>query len=150
VEDSYSLGGRFGVPLRSGAVLTLGLSYAYTGPQQTHPGGTTIPCFTSTGAPNLLAFGLLDSRYELPDYSLVNARVRFTSAGGNWNLTVFGNNLTDEVYGNFATRFGGAFWDTPVGVGPVAAPERSALGITRGRPREYGVTFQYNFGEAGR
>jgi iron complex outermembrane receptor protein len=80
----------------------------------------------------------------------VNARVRFTSAGGNWNLTVFGNNLTDEVYGNFATRFGGAFWDTPVGVGPVAAPERSALGITRGRPREYGVTFQYNFGEAGR
>ena len=108
-----------------------------------------IPCFTATGAPNVLASGLLDSRYELPSYDLLNARIRYTSASGDWDLTVFGNNLTDEVYGNFATRFGGAFWDTPTGVGPVAGPQRSALGITRGRPREYGVTFQYNFGGGG-
>ena len=27
--------------------------------------------------------------------------------------------------------------------------QRSALGVTRGRPREYGVTFQYNFGGGG-
>ncbi len=27
--------------------------------------------------------------------------------------------------------------------------ERSALSLTRGRPSEYGVTFQYNFGNAG-
>jgi len=59
---------------------------------------------------------------------------------------VFGNNLTDEVYGNFASRFGGAFWDTPTGLGPIAGPQRSALGVTRGRPRELGITFQYNFG----
>ena len=100
-----------------------------------------------TGAPNSLASGLLDSRYELPDYSLLNGRVRYTSASGNWELTVFGNNLTDEVYGNFATRFGGAFWDTPTGrSGALRRRERSALGVTRGRPREYGITFQYNFG----
>jgi hypothetical protein len=30
-----------------------------------------------------------------------------------------------------------------------AVPERSALGNTMGRPREYGVTFQYNFGGGG-
>ena len=147
VEDSYSLGGRFLVPLARGGMLTFGLSYAYKGAQHTHPGGTTLPCFTATGAPNVLAAGLLDSRYELPGYDLVNARVRYTSARGDWDLTLFGNNLTDEVYGNFATRFGGAFWDTPTGLGPIAGPERSALGVTRGRPSEYGVTFQYNFGE---
>jgi iron complex outermembrane receptor protein len=147
VEDSYSVGARWTKAFERGGGLTVGLTFAYTGPQETHPGGTTIPCFNAiTGAPNVLASGLLDSRYELPGYSLVNGRVRYTSADGMWELALFGNNLTDEVYGNFATRFGGAFWDTPTGVGAVAAPQRSALGITRGRPREYGVSFQYNFG----
>ena len=28
----------------------------------------------------------------------------------------------------------------------IATPQRSALGVTRGRPREYGITFQFNFG----
>jgi iron complex outermembrane receptor protein len=147
VESSYSLGGRWNKSLGSGAGLTIGLSYSYTGEQQTHNGGTTRPCFDATGAVNVLASGLLDSRYQLPDYSLLNGRVRYTSANGKLELTVFGNNLTDEVYGNFATRFGGAFWDTPTGVGAVAAPERSALGITRGRPRELGVSAQFNFGD---
>ena len=147
VEDSYSLGGRWTNDLDRGATLTVGLSYAYTGEQQTHPGGTTTLCFDPlTGAPNLLAQGLLDSRYLLEGYGLLNGRVRYTSAEGNWELSVFGNNLTDEVYGNYASRFGGAYWDTPTGVPAVAAPERSALGVTRGRPREYGISFQYNFG----
>jgi iron complex outermembrane recepter protein len=145
-ERSRSLGGRWLVPMHSGAGLTIGLSYAYTGPQHTHPGGTETPCFNPvTGAPNVVARGLLDSRYRLPGYGLVNARVRYTSSDGHWAITVFGNNLTDKVYGNFASRFGGAFWDSPTGLG-VAAPERSALGVTRGRPRAYGATFQYNFG----
>ena len=147
VEDSYSLGLRWSKALERGADLTFGLSYSYTGPQQTHSGGTTTPCFDATGAPNVVASGLLDSRYESPDYTLVNGRVRYTNADDTWSLTVFGNNLTDEVYANFASRFGGAFWDTPTGVGAIAAPQRSALGVTRGRPRELGVSFQYNFGE---
>ncbi|RPI60097.1 MAG: TonB-dependent receptor, partial [Lysobacterales bacterium] len=141
VEDSYSLGGRWTKDLRRGGGLTVSLTYSSTGAQQTHSGGTTRPCFdVITGAPNVLASGLLDSRYELPDYSLVNGRVRYESADGAWQLTLFGNNLTNEVYSNFASRFGGAFWDTPTGVGAVASPQRSALGVTRGRPREYGVS----------
>jgi iron complex outermembrane receptor protein len=145
VEDSYSLGGRWMVPLSRGGDLMFGLSYAYTGPQQTHPGGTANTCASPVPG------WFFDSRYELPDYALVNARVRYTSMGGDWELTLFGNNLTDEVYGNYATRFGGGFWDSanPAAGGGVAAPLRSALGITRGRPREYGVTFQYNFGGGG-
>jgi iron complex outermembrane recepter protein len=146
VEDSYSLGARWTRPLDSGAALTFGLSYAYVGPQQTHPGGTNNVCFNPvTGAANPVPGWFFDSRYELPDYSLVNARVRYANAGGDWEIALFANNLTDEVYGNYATRFGGGFWDSaaPVSVG---APQRSALGVTLGRPREYGVTFQYNFG----
>jgi hypothetical protein len=61
---------------------------------------------------------------------------------------LFGNNLTDEDYANYASRFGGGFWEAspnPVGL---RAPDRSALGRTMGRPRELGVKFKYNFGNA--
>ena len=152
VEDSYSLGGRFMVPMQRGGDLTFALSYAYTGPQQTHPGATARACFNPvTGAQNFFPNWFFDSRYEQPDYSLLNARVRYASPGGTWELSLFGNNLTDEVYSNYATRFGGGFWDATVqtqGAGN-AIPDRSALGNTMGRPREYGMTFQYNFGGGG-
>jgi hypothetical protein len=126
-------------------------SYAYTGPQT--DGGTSRACFNPvTGVPNPVPGWGFDQRYELPDYALVNGRVRYTSASGSWELTVFGSNLTDEVYGSYAARLGGAFWDSanPVAGGGIAAPPRSALSVTRGRPREYGVTFQYNFGSGER
>ena len=116
VEDSYSLGGRWTLPLQRGAALTFGLSYAYTGAQQTHSGGTAIRVQRRTARlisrDRSIRFALRAARLHPP-----NGRVRYASASGSWELTVFGNNLTDEVYGNFATRFGGAFWDTPTGVG---------------------------------
>jgi iron complex outermembrane receptor protein len=146
-DDSYALGATYFQDLRSGGNLTYSLNYGWTGKQQTHPGGTEDPvskgCALSVG-------NFLDSRYQLPDYGLLNGRVRYTSNGGQWALTLFGNNLTDEVYGNYASRFGGGFWDSgnPLS-SPLAAPPRSALSITRGRPREYGMTFQYNFGGDG-
>ena len=31
-------------------------------------------------------------------YSIINARVGLRSASGNWDVTLFGNNLTDEDY----------------------------------------------------
>jgi iron complex outermembrane receptor protein len=147
VEDSYTVGGRWLKSLRSGGDLTVSLNYAWTGKQQTHPGGVADPAAHGCAASTTWFY---DSRYELPDYGLLNGRVRFTSSDGDWSLTLFGNNLTDEVYANYASRFGGGFWDaTALVPGPtlaIASPERSALGLTRGRPREFGVTFQYNFG----
>jgi iron complex outermembrane receptor protein len=140
-DDSYSLGARWLRPLSSGAGLTFALSYGWTGKQQTHPGG--VVDFAAKGCAASTA-NFLDSRYQLPDYGLWNGRARYQSADGNWSVTVFGNNLTDEVYGNYASRFGGGFWDAGAPVG-LAAPPRSALTTVRGRPREYGVTFQYNF-----
>ena len=35
---------------------------------------------------------------EQDSYSIVNARVGLRSASGNWDVTLFGNNLTDEDY----------------------------------------------------
>ena len=150
VEDSYSIGARWLKPLDSGAAVTFWLSYAYTGPQQTHPGGTTNTCFNPvTGAPNPVPGWFFDSRYELPDYaSRQRARtlhergrelgahaVREQSHGrGLWQLC--------ERASAAASGIGGS----PVSI---AAPQRSALGITLGRPREVGVTFQYNFGGDG-
>ncbi len=144
-DGSYALGGTFFKSLRAGSQLTFSLNYGWTGKQQTHPGGIVDP--VSKGCPASAA-NFLDSRFELEDYGLLNGRVRYTSADGQWALTLFGNNLTDEVYGNYASRFGGGFWDSgnPAGL---AAPPRSALSITRGRPAEYGLTFQYNFGGDG-
>ena len=73
--------------------------------------------------------------------------VRYTSSEGKWTGTLFANNITDEVYANNAQSFGRGFWTAggpPCAVG-LSAPPRSALADYRGRPREYGVTFQYNF-----
>jgi len=145
VEESYTLGLRWAKSLRNGADFGWSLSYAHIGEQQTHPGGTH-DALAKCGAPAPGWF--LDSRYELPSYSLVNARVRYGSPDGRWSLTLFANNLTDETYGTYATRFGGGFWDfvNPTAAGGIGIPERSALGLTMGRPREVGVAFRYSFG----
>jgi iron complex outermembrane receptor protein len=153
VEDSYSLGGTWQKGL-SRSNLTVSLNYGWTGKQQTHPGGVLDP--VGNGCPASTSW-FYDSRYELPDYGLWNARVRYEPSNGNWALSLFANNLTDEVYANYASRFGGGFWEaTPLAIPPlnpttlaIATPQRSALGLTRGRPREVGVTFQYNFGGDG-
>ena len=90
---------------------------------------------------------LRDSRYEVPSYGLANASVRYETKSGKWATTLFVNNLTDEVYANNAQAFGRGFWTVggPTGiVGPFAAP-RNAIADYRARPREVGLTFQYNF-----
>jgi hypothetical protein len=151
VEESYSLGARWLKPLSSGRNLTFSLNYGYTGEQETHSGGTLEP---SCGP---AAQNFFDSRYTNEAYGLWNGRIRYDSDDGRWGATLFVNNLTDEVYANNSSRAGGGFWDagdptsaalTPA-VRAIAAPQRSVLQAVRGRPREYGVTFQYNFGGGG-
>jgi hypothetical protein len=83
----------------------------------------------------------------VPSYNLVNASLRYTNDSGRWSATLFGNNITDEVYANNAQSFGRGFWTQggPAAAAGISAPPRNAIADYRGRPREYGVTFQYNF-----
>jgi iron complex outermembrane receptor protein len=113
------------VPL-TGSEITLNANYAYVGKQATHPSEGT------------------DSSYTLPSYGLVNARAQLKLENLPITVTAFANNLFDKVYATYAQRFGGGFWDSPSGAG-LAAPPRSALSVVRGRPREVGVSLQYDF-----
>ncbi len=102
------------------------LNYAYRGPQQTHP--------TIVG----------DSASELPSYGLWNTRLQWTSSNNKNVVALYANNLLDKVYGNYATRFGGGFWDSGPPAGR-AAPQRSAMQWVMGRPREIGISLQHHF-----
>lgn len=109
---------------------TFNLNYAYTDEQATHPTSGT------------------DSSYTLPAIELVNARVRFVPEGAPVTITAFANNLLNNTYATYAQRFGGGYWDQggpPSRLHPLALPARSALAVVRGRPREVGVSLQYNF-----
>jgi iron complex outermembrane recepter protein len=106
--------------------VTLNGNYAFVGEQATHPSEGT------------------DSSFTLPSYGLVNARVQVKLNNLPLTVTAFANNLFDNVYATYGQRFGGGFWDSPSGAG-LAAPPRSALAVVRGRPREVGLTLQYDF-----
>ena len=106
--------------------LQLNANYTWQGEMETHP---------STGT---------DSSYTLPSYGLLNARARLSLNDYPLSFTLFANNLLNKTYATYAQRFGGGFWDAGSGAG-LAAPQRSALSENRGRPREVGLTMQYNF-----
>jgi hypothetical protein len=153
MDHEYTLTGRYDVSAQRGRY-TVTVGYTDTGPMQTHPGGftpeelTQYPCIAALPVTTAaFAASFIDSRYEVPSYNLVNASVRYATKSGKWATTLFVNNLTDEVYANNAQAFGRGFWTTggpPGTVGPFAAP-RNAIADYRARPREYGLTFQYNF-----
>jgi len=121
----FNVGATYNAVLPFGEA-TLNLNYAYVGKQATYPAATG------------------DSAYELPSYGIVNARIQFVPDGAPVTVSVFANNLFDKTYATYGQRFGGGYWDA----GPpsrLSSPERSALALVRGRPREIGVTMQYNF-----
>jgi len=152
-ERSYQVGGMWDFDLSNRGGLQFAINYAYTGPQQTHPGGVEAPNGPGSSGCGSGPFGVpvaewfLDSRYELPGYGLLNARVTYTSPDQSWEVALFGNNLADKEYGNFASRFGGGYWEGgPPAPVNLKAPLRSALGVTRGRPLNWGLTFKYHLG----
>lgn len=64
------------------------------------------------------------------DFGLLNARVTFSSADGNWEVAGYGRNLTDKIYKNWAI-------DQYIGIGLTRA--------TYSDPREYGITITRRF-----
>jgi iron complex outermembrane receptor protein len=66
-------------------------------------------------------------------YTVTNARIGYTSAGGRWDVALFGNNLTNEKYRVYA-------FDSSLFAGVVAG--------VYAKPRTWGVTLSYHFGPA--
>lgn len=128
-EVSFNVGANYKVEAAVGDV-TFNLSYAYTDEQATHPS----------------AVG--DSAYTLPAIELVNARIQFEPSDLPLTITLFANNLLNNTYATYGQRFGGGYWDQggpPSRLHPLALPPRSALAEVRGRPRQVGLTVQYDF-----
>jgi outer membrane receptor protein involved in Fe transport len=151
MDREHTLAGRYEWPRPTGAFMFT-LNYTKTGPMQTHPGGFTpeelagLTCFATPQAA-VFPSTFVDSRYQVPSYNLANLSVRYAPNDGKWTGSFFVNNLTDEVFANNAQSFGRGFWTQggpPGAVGLSAAP-RQAVADYRGRPREYGLTVQYNF-----
>ncbi|EGG28308.1 TonB-dependent receptor [Aequoribacter fuscus] len=64
-----------------------------------------------------------------PSYDLLNASVRYTSADDAWSVTLWGKNLTDELYRSSSISVADS-------------------GFSRvGAPKTWGLSFRYNFGE---
>jgi iron complex outermembrane receptor protein len=145
MDHEYNLSGRYEIPAQRGSYM-VSLNFTKSGPMQTHPGGFTAEENARFNC-GPFAATFIDSRYEVPSYSVVNASVRYRTKGEKWSATLFANNLTDEVYANNAQSFGRGYWTVggPGGAVGLSSPARSAVADYRGRPREYGLTFQYNF-----
>ena len=70
---------------------------------------------------------VFSNRVIIEDHSLVGFNINYTPAHGEWNASVYGTNITDEEYFQFATK---------AGPSTNGSPSRGA---------EYGVKFEYNF-----
>lgn len=73
---------------------------------------------------------LLAAGVEQSSYSLLNAKIALASEDDTWEVALNGNNLTDEAY---LTNFVGILIDF------------GFSGAVRNTPRNYGVSFSYNF-----
>jgi iron complex outermembrane receptor protein len=153
IDQSATYGARYLLPRDSGSNFEFSLSYTHVGAQETHPGGLTAQQFAQYGCPPAVTTPMwfTDSRYRMESYGLVNGLVRYTSDSGRWTASLYGNNLTDEVYGNNGQSFGRGFWTAggPTTLVGINAVPRGAFADFRGRPREYGASFQFNFGGGG-
>jgi iron complex outermembrane receptor protein len=68
-----------------------------------------------------------DNRLKQPSYTLLGAFVKWTPSQQNWDLRLWGNNLTNKEYYAYESAFS---------LGDVASPAA---------PRTYGITAGYHF-----
>ncbi len=115
-DTSYSLGVQHRLPLASAGEMLFRVDYSWMDDyeravaadfQSKNPDGSNAP---------------------EPAYGLLNARIVFTPAQGNWRLSLFGTNLTNEWYVNGGFDLGPAWGYAPALIG---------------RPREAGVGVQF-------
>lgn len=103
------VGAQYTQPLSNDAQLGFNVGYAYTDEQY-------------SDASNTIA-------YLSDDYSLLGARIAYSPASANWELALWGKNLTDKDY------------TVNKGINALTTP-RTSWGV----PRTYGISFRYFFG----
>jgi len=109
-ERTLNVSADYAIPLAGGAQLVARLDASFT--SEIHHDQLNSPV------------GLQDS------YSLLNARATYESADGDWSVSLFGTNLTDEQYMMSATDLSNT----------LAFAE-----LIWARGRELGLTFKYNY-----
>jgi iron complex outermembrane receptor protein len=129
-QHSGNIGMNYMHLMEGGATVDFNISYAYVGSQETHSSAVTDP--------------IGDSSYRQPDYGLVNARIEW-APNDRYSIALFANNLLDETYAAYSTRFAGGYWDLGGPRRGAGAPDRSSVNVVRGQPRQIGVTLEVNF-----
>jgi iron complex outermembrane recepter protein len=117
---SYSAGAQYAINMRDGGAFTPRIDVFYQG-ERTNGG--------SIGAPQRDPYNII------PDYTLVSARLTYSSGDGKWIAALSAENLFDEFYWN---QLGAE--RTNVGDAPVFSRTGSP-----GRGREYAFTLRRNF-----
>lgn len=124
VPNTFIASLNYASQLESGAELTFGVDFTHKDPYGLE--------FNDT------------PQFQSEVRSLVNARIGYTSPGGNWDLSVWGKNLTDEdivIYGQdfwFTFYNTAAFTATPDLIEQTAQPRYAD-------PLTFGATWTYNF-----
>jgi iron complex outermembrane receptor protein len=114
-EVTYSLGARYRWPLANGGQVLIAGSYGW------------MDEYMRINASELQSRNPDGSRRFEPSYGILNARIVYAS-GRDWQLSLFGKNLTDERYVNGGIDTG-LFWGYDFG--------------TIGRPREIGLGLEF-------
>jgi len=138
-ELTWNTGVRFIAELGSGASIVTSIDYAYTDDHATSPQDSTT--------------------LYIPSYDLMNARIKWVSSDGDYEVSLFCSNCLDEEYARSGNGWAGGtsntFFpykedNTPAFTANTLDPRRNAApGITMvqvGAPRMMGVQFRYNFG----
>lgn len=135
---SYNVGGRFDAPTNSGGTVSFLFDWSYKDEQETSPQDSTT--------------------LTVPDYTLSTLRLKYTTANGIWDASIFCSNCADEEY-----IFGGNAWGATTnntiypykplnhpafvsgGINPnlIVVPDISYVLV--GAPRMWGIDFRYNF-----
>ena len=117
-DKSWTLGAVYDVPMPNGANLSISGKYGWTGD------------YVRDAAYQRILVDESGNIITEPSYGILNARVTYTPQDGNWEVSAWGNNLTDEQYinGGFDTR---NVWGYDFSV--------------VGRSREYGLTVNMSF-----
>jgi len=74
-------------------------------------------------------------QFRADTYSLLNARISYASEDGDWEMSIYGQNLTDNRYATYIT----------LGRNTAGAADPSLPVTVFGEPRQYGIQLKRNF-----